>query len=62
MHMCTIFETGEDERQERAWDPLELQLQMAVSYQVGLGREPGPAEEQPVLLIAEPPLQPLLYI
>lgn len=35
-------------------------VQMVVSHHVGgcLGLEPGPLEEQPALLITEPPLQP----
>lgn len=37
--------------QKRATDALELALQM-------LGIKPGPAEEQPVSLTAEPSLQP----
>ena len=40
-------------------DPLKLELPVAVSYPVGAGRpNPGPLQEQPVLLTAEPSSQP----
>ena len=47
----------------RASDPLELESQMVVSYHVGAeNQNPHPLEEQPVILTAEPPLQPRDYL
>jgi hypothetical protein len=43
--------------QKRVWDPLEVELQVAVSWESNL----GPEEEQPVLLTIEPSLQLLLH-
>jgi hypothetical protein len=37
--------------------PLELELQEFVTILWLLGTKPGPLQEQPVLLITEPPLQ-----
>jgi hypothetical protein len=38
--------------------PLELELQMVVSHDVGVGN-PVPLQSQPVILTSEPSLQPL---
>ena len=43
----------------RVLDQLELELQTVVSCHMSY---PGPLEEQPVLLIAEPSLQPLCHL
>lgn len=41
-------------------DPLNLESQAAMSCHVGAGN-PGPLEELPVLLTAEPSLQPRVH-
>lgn len=43
--------------QKRASDPLELELQLVWATMWMLRIKPGSLKEQPVLLIAEPPLQ-----
>jgi len=55
--MCTLCAPGVCGDQKRALDPLELE-QMAMSPHASAGKETGPLEEQPVLLITEPSLQP----
>ena len=43
------------QRQERVSEPLELELQMVVTSHVGAGNlNPGPLEEQTVLLTTKP--------
>lgn len=46
--------------QKRWLDPLNLELQIVVSYHVVLGIKPGPLEEPKVPLTTEPSLQLLL--
>jgi len=46
--------------QKRALDHLELELQVVVNHYVGSRN--CPLEEQPVLLTAEPSLQPLVFL
>lgn len=53
--MCVL---GSDGGQGRVSDPLELKLQPVGTHHVVLGIELGSLEEQPVLLIIEPSLQP----
>ena len=47
---------------KRAPYPTVLELQIVVSCHVYWELNPGPLQEQPVLLTAEPPIQPLLII
>ena len=54
--MCLLGVLG---GQKRVLDPLGLELQVAVSYHGGAGElNPGPLEEEPVLLTPEPSPQP----
>ena len=56
--MCLLGVLG---GHKRVLDPLELELQVAVSYRGGAGElNPGPLEEEPVLLTPEPSPQPYL--
>lgn len=47
--------------QKKPSDPLELELSIGLSLHVGWELNPGPVQEQPMLLTAKPPLQPLAY-
>lgn len=42
-------------------DPQELEFQIAVSHHVGAGTEPGPPQQQQILLTTEPSLQPIWH-
>lgn len=56
IHVCAWHACSANEGQ-KVMDPLKLKLQMVVSYHVGASQvNPGPLEEYPVLLIAEPSL------
>ena len=48
--------------QRRALDTLELELQVVGSYDVGWELNPGPLEEQSVLLTVEPSLQSFAFV
>lgn len=49
-HMCTVL----TECQKRALDLLEMELPAAMSHHMGCWElNPGPMEDQPMLLIAE---------
>ena len=48
-YLYTMGSGGARGSQKKAWDPLELELQMAVSHHAGEGKELGPLEEWPVL-------------
>lgn len=58
VYMCTACMLGISGGRRRALDPLGLELQMVVNHRVGARTSPGPLEEQPVLLFAEPSVQP----
>lgn len=52
-HLCSGFVGW-----KRAWDSLELELEMVVSTTWVLRLEPGPLGKAAVLMTAEPSLQP----
>lgn len=49
--MCTTCMLGIRRGQNRALDPLELELQMVVNHRVGTRISPGPLEEGTELFI-----------
>ena len=58
--LYAICMSGARRGQKRTWDPLELELQIVVSLTYGCWElNPGPLEEQPVLLTDDPLLQGL---
>jgi hypothetical protein len=60
--MKTLWVSGVHGGQERIVGPLELELQVVVSCHVGARNWTRLLEEQPVILTAEPSLQPLPII
>ena len=54
--MCATCVSGECRRQERASDPMELELWVIINCHMDAGNSAGPLQEQPVCLMAEPSL------
>lgn len=58
-YLCVLHACSAYGGQKRVSYRSELELQIVGSCHVMLGIEPGPQEEQPGLLTAEPPLSPV---